>query len=1104
MADLIGWCAERARMVLALCLVSLAAGLVSYVSLPKEGEPDIDIPVLYVSVGLPGVSAADSERFLVKPLEQELRGLEGLVEMTAYGAVDHAAVLLEFDFGWDKAATIADVRALVNRAEAEFPDNTEEPTITEVNLSQFPIFVVSLSGEVPERTLLHLAKDLQRDIEGLPAVLEAELSGHREEMIEVLVDPLKLESYDITAEALLETVARNNRLVAADSVESGTASFQVNVPGAFERPQDVTDLPIKVSGDRVVRLSDLAEIRRTFEDPVGRARLNGERSVSLQVSKRIGENIIATVATVRALVDESTGKWPEPLQRAVRVDFSMDQSASVEDMVGQLENSVITAMIMVMIVVLAALGFRSALLVGIAIPGSFLLSFGLMAALGMSVNNMTMFGLILAVGMLVDGAIVVVEHADKLIKRGEGPMRAYTAAARRMFWPIASSTATTLCAFLPMLLWPGMPGEFMGQLPVTLIFVLSGSLIVALIYLPVIGGVLGRVTRALRPTAVASQVEPPRKGRTPFGRFVALAVMNPIGPLVALGLAITAMVGVLQYYGENNNGVEFFVETDPDRAIVHVRARGNLSLAQADRLVRMAEERIAGIDGIVAVFATAGSGGVDLGAVGDAPSDSVGTLLIELAPWSERGPGQAILDEVTRRIGTLPGAYTELIKQEDGPQQGKPIQLLVAGDNWPALKEAAIIARAKFEAMPGLVQIDDTLPLPGIEWRLTVDREAAGRYGADIATIGPMVQLVTRGVLLDTMGVEGADEKIDIRARLPEPYRHLSTLETLRVSTNRGLVPLENFVTREAAPKLEVINRRDTERFYLVRADVDAETSDIATIEALERWIEEERPFPEGIRAQFTGDREEQEESMAFLGKAFAGALGLMFVILLAQFNSLYNALLVLSAVVLSVAGVLVGMLVMGQKFSIIMTGTGIVALAGIVVNNNIVLIDTFQDYARRMNRLEAIVKTAEDRIRPVLLTTITTIAGLLPMMLATSFDFGTGTLATGAPTALWWVQLATAVVFGLGTATVLTLLVTPAALALREWVTLGAYRGGRWVFEILRATVSPAARLRPYWRDRREHRALARQPLPEIQWEHPAPRPEPIANPAQSIRAAE
>ena len=593
MTGLVDWCAARARMVAAFVLISVGAGLAGYFGLPKEGAPDIDIPVLYVSVPLPGVSAEDGERLVVKPLEQELRGLDGLDEMTGIASRNHSAVLLEFDFGWDKQATLADLRDKLDRAEAEFPAEAEDAVIREINLSQFPVLVVSLSGELPERTLIRLATDLQREIEGIPAVLEAALAGDRAEMVEVLVDPLRMESYGITAQDLLSVVDRNNRLVAADQVRSETGAFSVAVPGAYETPDEVRDLAVKVEGDRIVRLSDIADIRLTFEDRTGIARHDGRPTVALQVSKRIGENIIDTVERVRARVGAVVAAWPAPVRAAVAVDVSMDESERVRGMVSQLESAVITAVILVMLVMLATLGFRSALLVGIAIPCSFLLSFALMAALGMSVNNMTMFGLILAVGMLVDGAIVVVEYADKLIRGGEGPMRAYAAAAKRMFWPILASTATTLCAFLPMLFWPGMPGEFMGQLPITLIFVLSASLIVALIYLPVLGGVAGRLSRALGGLRAAEARIGPRR-RTPFGRIMRLVVANPVGPVLALGLVIAAVAGSFALYAAHNNGVEFFVETEPERAIVHVRARGNLSLAEKDRLVRAVERRIAG------------------------------------------------------------------------------------------------------------------------------------------------------------------------------------------------------------------------------------------------------------------------------------------------------------------------------------------------------------------------------------------------------------------------------------------------------------------------------------------------------------------------------
>ncbi|MEM8793657.1 MAG: efflux RND transporter permease subunit [Pseudomonadota bacterium] len=1043
MTGLIDWCAGRARMVAAFILISVAAGLVAYVSLPKEGAPNIDVPVLYVSVPLPGVSTSDSERLLVKPMEAELRGIEGLKEMTGIAGENHGAVLLEFDFGWDKAATLADVRDKLNQAEAEFPDDAEQGTVFEVNLSQFPVITISLSGDAPERTLSRIAKDLRRSIEAVPSVLEVSIEGDREEMIEVIIDPLKMESYNVTTTDLLNVVDRNNLLVAAGEVESSTAAFSVSVPGSFTDIADVFELPIKVNGDRIVRLEDVATIRRTFEDAKGTARYNGEKSISLQVSKRIGENIIETVDAVRAVVERERAKWPEPLRDAVAMDLAMDESAEVVDMVDQLESSVATAVILVMLVVLASLGFRSSVLVGFAVPCSFLLSFGLMALLGMSVNNMTMFGMILAVGMLVDGAIVVVEYADKRIQEGAGPMQAYSAAAKRMFWPIAASTATTLCAFLPMLFWPGLPGQFMGQLPVTLIFVLSASLIVALIYLPIIGGISGRLNRFFAGTQ--RELAPKPYKRTLFGKLMSLIVLNPVGPVVALLLAIGAVAGTFVYYGENNRGTEFFVETDPARVIVYVRARGNLSKDEKDRIVATVEERVLQIDGMESVFAFSGSGGLN-NQSDDGPGDAIGQVQFELVNWRERGPGQEILEEVRARVADMPGIKTEVFVQNEGPVQGKPVQLELRSNNWEELHEATRRVRLKFENTDGLMEIDDTRPLPGIEWEITVDRATAGRYGADIATVGPMVQFVTRGATLDTYRPDDLDEEIDIRARFPEKDRTLATLDELKIPTDRGLVPLASFIERKPVHKVGSISRRDSERYFLVRADVDAAFTPDDRIAELQTWLADPNALPPSVSARFVGDFEEQQESEAFLMKAFAGALGLMFVILLAQFNSIYNSILVLSAVVMSVAGVLIGMLVMDQKFSIIMTGIGIVALAGIVVNNNIVLIDTFREFSRSMDRLEAIIRTAEARIRPVLLTTITTMAGLTPMMFAVSLDFTTGQISYGAPTALWWTQLASAVVWGLGTATVLTLVVTPASLAIREWTSRGCYSTLQWV----------------------------------------------------------
>lgn len=1190
MTRIVDWAAAHARMVLAFIFLSLLAGGVAYVGLPKEGEPDIEIPALFVSVPFPGISAEDSEKLLVKPMETELAGLDGLDRMSATASEGYAGVALEFAFGWDKTKIIADVRDRMNNAEAQFPAGAEQYSINEINFSEFPIVIVNLSGDVPERTLLRVAKTLQDRLEALEPVLAAGLAGQRDEMLEVVIDPLRLEAYNVTAAELIGVVVNNNQLIAAGEVETAAGAFSVKIPSSFSDPRDVYNLPVKVNGDRVVTLGDLADIRLTFEDRLGTARYNGERTVALQVVKRKGFNLIDTVALVRAAVEAEAANWPPELRQSVKVGISNDQSITVGSMVGQLEGSVLTAIALVMIVVLASLGARSALLVGFAIPTSFLLCFAFLAVMGIAVSNIVMFGLILSVGMLVDGAIVVVEYADKRIQEGAGPMAAYVEAAKRMFWPVVSSTATTLSAFLPMLFWPGVPGEFMGMLPVTLIFVLSASLVVALIYLPVMGGVAGRMTRKierasalLRPlpwllraalvppsawlvfagamqflnpnyliaagaaegvaryfpgaalfligatltsiTLNAAKLErAPRRvaagyRRRPFGHFTAFIAGNPVMPVVVIAAVIGFVMTVFTVYGQNNRGVEFFVESEPEQVIVYVRARGNLSLAEKDALVAEAEAVVLGMEGVDSVFAFAGQGGLNQNTGGgQAPLDTIGQLQIELDRWETRKDnpeldGEVIVAKMEAALKRLPGIQIEMLNLARGPASGKPLHLRLKGDDWQALREAVGAVRAKFEATDGVTAIEDSLPLPGIDWQIDVDVEKAGRYGADVATVGGMVQLVTRGILLDTMRVDSSDEEIDIRVRLPEADRVLSTLDTLKVRTSAGLVPLANFITRTPVAKLGRIDRVDRTRYFDVKAEVAAGLSnpDGSPINANERiavlteWLQTERPLPAGVAWEWTGDQEEQAESQAFLMTAFAGALGLMFIILLAQFNSFYNAVLVLVAVVMSTTGVLIGMLVMEQPFSIIMTGVGIVALAGIVVNNNIVLIDTYQEFSRYMPKIEAIIRTAEARIRPVLLTTITTMAGLAPMMFGLSLDFVNGGYSIDSPTALWWKQLATAVVFGLGIATLLTLVLTPSLLALRVWLAIGAYRSGAALRALSLGAGSREAR------DRALVRAARRQRQTEIVWQDEpfaAPPSEaeiaPDMTPPKPLRAAE
>jgi multidrug efflux pump len=457
-------------MVLAFIVLSIAVGSVAYISLPKEGEPDIEIPTLVISVPFPGISASDSETLLVQPMESQLSDLDGLEKITATAAEGYANIVLEFRFGWDKTKVMADVRDAMDSAKADFPSGYEQYTLDEFNFSEFPIIIVNLTGPLPERTISRVAKELQDEIESLEAVLEASIVGSRDEMVEVIIDPLRLEAYNVTASELVSVVQDNNQLIAAGEVKTNQGTFAVKIPSSFDEISDIYSLPVKINGDRIVTLGDLATINLTFEDKLSTARFDGIDTVALQVVKRKGFNLIDTATAVKTLVTQRSSAWPDGLKAAVQVGTSNDQSRVVDSMVKQLQNSVFTAIALVMLVSLAALGPRASLLVGFAIPTSFLLCFVLLAIMGISISNIVMFGLILSVGMLVDGAIVVVEYADKRQQQGVGPMQSYVDAANRMFWPIVSSTATTLCAFLPMLFWPGVPGQFMGMLPVTLIF----------------------------------------------------------------------------------------------------------------------------------------------------------------------------------------------------------------------------------------------------------------------------------------------------------------------------------------------------------------------------------------------------------------------------------------------------------------------------------------------------------------------------------------------------------------------------------------------------------------------------------------------------------
>jgi multidrug efflux pump len=1013
---------SRSRTVLLSLAVILIAGVVAYSTLPKEAEPDIEIPTIYVSISHDGISPEDGERLLVRPMEQELRTIEGIKEMTASSYEGGANVVIEFDAGVDTNKALADVREKVDMAKAKLPGETDEPTVNEVKMSRFdPMLVLNLAGNVPERMLTTIAKDLKEKIEGLAGVLEVNLVGVREELMEVVVDPLAMESYGLDQAQIINFIAMNNRLVAAGSLQSSEGRFPVKVPGVVENASDVLNMPIKAVGERVVHFKDIAQVRRTYKDAESYARLNGKPALAIEVVQRSRANLIDTIDQVKAIIAEEQAYWPAEIE----IVASRDKSRDVNDMLSELQNSVLAAVLLVFIVIIGILGMRTALLVGVAIPGSFLMGILLIGSFGSTINMMVLFALIMAVGMLVDGAIVVTEMADRRMAEGETPFAAYSRAAIRMAWPIIASTCTTLAAFVPLALWPGTSGEFMKYLPLTLIAVLSASLVMALIFVPTLGSIFGKTgatSAEARRNLAAAETGDLDSVTGLTGRYIQFLKRSLLRPWLSVAAVTALLVLVYVAFIAFGRGVEYFPDVEQPFGMVDIRARGDLSTDEKDMLVRQVENRVLGMPEIENLYAKTGSS--DQGA-----QDQIGSLTLNYVEWNQRRKADEILAEIRENTTGLVGIKIETRKPDPGPPIGKPINIEFTSRDTVLLDREVARIRAAIESHPGIVNVEDDRPLPGIEWQIKVDRAEAARFGADVALVGAMVQLVTNGIKIGEYRPDDSDDEIDIRVRYPAGNRSLSQIDELRIPTDNGLVPISTFVQRVPAQKVSQINRTDLRRTLTVQADVAPGFMEDTVVAELQGVLPE-LGIDSNVSFAFRGSTEDQKEDSDFLKRAMGMALAIMAIILVTQFNSIYQAGLILTAVLFSTGGVLLGHLVMGKPFGIIMSSVGVITLAGIVVNNNIVFIDTFNVLrSRGLDAYDAIIRTCAVRLRPVLLTTVTTIIGLMPMVLGVNIDLIGRSVSIGAPSSQWWTQLASSVAGGLAFATILTLLLTPSLL---------------------------------------------------------------------------
>ncbi|MBT5103672.1 MAG: efflux RND transporter permease subunit [Porticoccaceae bacterium] len=1029
---------NHTRATLSIMLLILVAGAMSRVSMPVEMAPNVTLPVVMVMVRHDGISPEDGARLLVRPIEKELKTLDGIEEIKATARESMVIVTAEFESSENIKNAVADVREAVDRAKAEFPLDTKEPIVNELSPSPEPTIIITFSGEnVTERELYSATKYYQRQLEMLPNVLTAGISGHRDEVVDVVIDPSRLEQYGLRIDEIIQAVRVNNLLIPAGEMDAAQGRFGIKVPALIETAADIRTLPIRNNSDGAITLGDVADVRRTFKDPNGYSILNGKKTIALDVRKRITANEIRTVEAVRETVAQSRDLFSADME----IGYTFDSSLMTNDMISELQGNIITAMCLVLILVVATLGVKSGLLVGFGIPFCLLGALIVVNSLGYSFNFMVMFGLLLSLGMLIDGAIVVVEFASTKAAAGLSTRDAYISAVQRMAVPVIASTGTTLAAFLPLLFWPGVSGDFMSYLPITVFAVLGWSLMYALIFAPTLGIALARRRGKRKKLPEDHQSE--ESAKTLFQPLidVYLKALNPIikSPIKFILASMLVIVGIFFAYGKFNGGQDFFAQIESQYGMLEVRAQGNLSIDEQREITLKVHEIVSEIEGVNNLYGySSNDSSVVYGT--DVSRDQISSFLVELFPREQREKGSDVVFAAIReRMSGLPGIYATGQEMETGPPTGKDIQIQVSSSDRQALYKTVSKVRQWIDGnVEGIRNLQDTLPLAGIQWEVEVDRARAAMLGVNVADVGNMVQMVTGGIVIGEFRPDDADGEIEIRLRYPKQDRQLTTIDNLNVNTPNGPVSISSFSQRVAKPRVDAIQRYDMlETVLILGNSKDGYLADNQTNE-IGAWIDQQ-DFGSSVKIRFRGANEEQANAAAFLSTAFSLAMSLMMIMLVMQFNSFYQAGLILFSVVLSTAGVLLGLIASQATFSTVLTGVGIVALAGIVVNNNIVLIDTY-NYLRRNNSLltssEAVLVAAKSRFRPVMLTTVTTIVGLLPLANGISIDIVHRSYTVGGMVASWWQPLASAIVNGLAFSTILTLLLTPAMLLIPDIIS--------------------------------------------------------------------
>lgn len=1025
MTKIIDFALSRAKTTLMIALLILIAGSYARQEIPIAASPNIQLPFVSVSVFLDGASPSDGSRLVAKPLENRLKNVSGVKNISATSSLSFVRIFMEFEVGYDIDKALVDTKQAVEEVKFNLPQEAEDPQIREYSNANFPVMSLSVIGTSSLRQKVFFARELKDRIEKIEEVLETEVIGSPDEVLEGIINKSKMEAYGVTLTDLYYSVANNNVIIPGGKQDTGLGSFMIEVPSVIENAEDVYSIPIKVTKDAVVTLSDVASIRRTFKDFNSYARVNGADAVAMEVMLKEGANAIDAANKIEIELEEFNKILPKNLT----VVKTNDDTVWANMMVSELNGNIISAVVLIMILVVASMGFRVSMLVGLSIPFCFLMTYLTLYLLGYEVNFLVMMGLLLGMGMLIDGSIVVTEYADRKISEGLSRLEGYRLASKRMFTPVLASVGTTIAAFIPLIFWPGYTGQFMRYLPITVSIVLASSLFYSLVLIPVLGSYFGQSSSSLKLGKDSDKTGEPLFDKLSeyYGKLTKIFVKNP-GETIILTLAVLfTIVTTYSFYGK---GTVYFAIVDPVKAELTIRGRGNFSALESKKIIETVEERLLQIDELESVFLRSGSPWWESG------GDKIGSGYVEVVPPSERDiSGLEIMQLVTEVTQDIPGIIVEAVADLGGPSFDSPIELNISGDIEADVIAASLIAEEFMRnEVKGLTGIFSSQPYPGVEWNVEVDKQKAAQLGVNVGDVGALVQMLTSGFKVGEFRPDDSKDEVEIRVRFPAEDRTITGINNLNVTTRNGLVPVSSFIKLSPKENRATVNRRNAQYVQEIGASTIDESAVAAKVAEMQKWIDAQNFSKQGVVMEFTGMQEETEEVNQFMVMAGITAIFIMLILLLTQFNSFYQSLLILSAVFMSFVGVLLGLLISNRPFSSTMTGISIVTLAGIVVNNNIVLIDTFNRLkfeSPEKDRFELVRETCQQRLRPILLTSATTIFGLLPLAMGLSLDLLGRDLSIGTRVVDWWQNLALSIVFGLGFSTFLTLIFTPAALAL-------------------------------------------------------------------------